>query len=187
MDEKDGMESTSANEQTTEGGLYVERKAGIRSNTVRFDRILEMAPTLQRRQMTFFNYEDGKKLRLVVEGHSPQQQSFQSYYSLCRLKHTNKLPSRRTVIRCSHCFVHPCVKKMEGYRKSCWDLWNSFRHLGPRKGAEMTSTNAESQEILLLKLLHQLMSKSAGVLIRFRQVKCHLMQRGMRLELMLTG
>lgn len=77
------------------------------------------------------------KLRLVVEGHSPQQQSFQCYCSFCGLKHANRQRGRRTDIRCSLCFVCFCVKKMEGYRKNCWDLWHSVRQLKPRKGAEM--------------------------------------------------
>lgn len=92
MDEKYGVASTYANQQTTERGRYVEIKAGIRSNTVLVDRLLAMDRTRQRRLMSFFNYEDEMKLSLVVEGHSPQQQSFEHYCS--GLKHANRQRGR---------------------------------------------------------------------------------------------
>lgn len=95
-------------------------------------RLMSLAKGRKRKRLFFFNSEDGKRLRLAVQGHSPRQ-GHVHYCALCgQNTGAGSWRGHQTTYQCSHCATYLCVRKYQGFRKSCWDLWHSNKLLSLR-------------------------------------------------------
>lgn len=99
-------------------------------------RLVELASNRKKKRIFFFNSTEGSKLRLNVTGHTPVQKDCQ-YCVLCgqnkkNSNGTNNWRGHRSTVACNLCSVHLCVRKYDGLRKSCWEIWHSVQELRGR-------------------------------------------------------
>lgn len=107
-------------------------------------RLCDLAKHRKRNRLTFFNNEDGTKLRLGVNGHDLKQAKV-SWCALCGLN-KESYRGRRSTYTCSRCHVHLCVRTYAGLRKSCWGVWHTAKVLKARRTPTPVSPRSASPD-----------------------------------------
>jgi hypothetical protein len=87
-------------------------------------RLRNLAKNTKRRRLSFFNTQDGKRLRLDVPQHEQIQQQKSQWCALCSINRADNTAWRghRSKYRCSICDVHLFLRTYTGFRKNCWCL-----------------------------------------------------------------
>lgn len=104
-------------------------------------RLRTLAIGRKRNRLSFFNGDDGVRLRLSVVGHE-QRQRKERYCALCS---SNKkgLRGRRSTFKCSLCEVHLCVRTYADLGRNCWDTWHCLQVLEARKALSYGNTRSD--------------------------------------------
>ena len=96
-------------------------------------RLISKAKSRKRYRLRFFNSPDGVALRLNLQRHDHDSMPEAKYCALYGNNTKTQFRGHRTRIQCKQCNVHLCIKSWKPFKRSCWDVWHSFKRLKPRK------------------------------------------------------